>query len=185
MIVTHDLIEARLRVAHQIHLVNRNDNLADTKQTRDVRVTTSLHGDTCACINEQDRKIAGARARRHIARELLVARRVTDDELARGGGEVAIRHINGDPLFAFALEPINEQREVEFAGLGSHRFRVTRCSGKRVFVNHVRVVQESPNERALAIIDRTAGQKSQEFFRFVSREVAFNVARDHLLLCCI
>jgi hypothetical protein len=45
-------------------------------------------------------EVGGRGAGGHVARVLLVARRVGDDELAPVGGEVAVGDVDGDALLA-------------------------------------------------------------------------------------
>jgi hypothetical protein len=42
-----------------------------------------------------------------------VARGVGDDELALGGGEVAVGDIDGDALLALGLQAVDQQRQVD------------------------------------------------------------------------
>lgn len=53
--------------------------------------------------------------RHHVARVLLVAGRVANDELALFGGEVAVGHVDGDALLALGAEAIGQQGQVGFA----------------------------------------------------------------------
>src|SRR2546422_6654315 len=66
-----------------------------------------------ARINENDGKVAGARARHEIARVLLVSGRVGDDELSFRGCEIAVSDIDGDALFALRAQAVGEQREID------------------------------------------------------------------------
>ena len=109
-----------------------------------------------------------------------MARGICDDELARSGREVAERDIDRDPLLALALEAVDEEREVELARLRAERLRVARGGGERVLVHHVGVVQEPPDERALPVVDRAAGEEAEEVLALVAREVLLDVARDQL-----
>src|SRR2546427_13041806 len=65
-----------------------------------------------ARINENDGKVAGARARHEIARVLLVSGRVGDGELSFRGCEIAVSDIDGDALFALRAQAVGEQREI-------------------------------------------------------------------------
>ena len=60
-------------------------------------------------IDQHDRKVGGRGAGRHVARVLLVARRVGDDELALRRGEEAVGDIDGDALLALRLQPVDQQ----------------------------------------------------------------------------
>ena len=65
---------------------------------------------------KNDGQIGGRGARRHVARVLLVAGRVRDDELSPGRGEVAIRDIDRDALFPLRAQSVGQQREIDGAG---------------------------------------------------------------------
>ena len=69
-----------------------------------------------ARVDEQDREIGRRCPGRHVARVLLVARRVGEDELAPRRREVAIRDVDGDALFALGPQPVGEQGEIDRAG---------------------------------------------------------------------
>jgi hypothetical protein len=68
-----------------------------------------------AGVHEDQREVGGRGARDHVAGVLLVARRVRDDELAPRGVEVAVGHVDRDPLLALGSQPVGEQGEVHIA----------------------------------------------------------------------
>ena len=57
--------------------------------------------------------VGGRGAGDHVARVLLVARRVGDDELALVGGEEAVGDVDGDALLALGRQAVDQQREVD------------------------------------------------------------------------
>ena len=69
--------------------------------------------DAVAGIDENDGKIAVARAGDEIARVLLVSRSIGDDELAFGRCEVAVCDVDGDALLALGLQSVGQQREID------------------------------------------------------------------------
>jgi hypothetical protein len=79
-------------------------------------VALRLRLDAMRGIDEQNRQVSGRCAGCHIARVLFVAGRIGEDELALGGGEIAIRDVDRDPLFAFGLQPVGEERKVNRSG---------------------------------------------------------------------
>ena len=96
----------------------------------------------------------GARCRRdHIACVLLVTGSVADDELARLGGEVAVGHIDRDALFALGGQAVGQQGQIRLAGLGD--------AGQLILQHGAGVHQQATDQRALAVIDRAAGDKAQ------------------------
>ncbi len=68
-----------------------------------------------ARIDQHQRQVGGGGAGDHVARVLLVARRVGDDELAPGGLEVAVGDVDRDALLALGAQAVGEQGEVHVA----------------------------------------------------------------------
>ena len=89
-----------LREVDEIHLVDRGDDGGNAEQRGDAGVAAGLVEDAFAGVDENDGDIGGGGAGGHVARVLLVARGVGDDEFSFGGGEVAIGDVDGDALFA-------------------------------------------------------------------------------------
>ena len=108
-----DLPEAALGEIDQVHLVDRQHDIADAEQRDDRGMATGLLDQPVAGIDQQDGEIGVRRAGRHVARELLVARRVGDDEGAPRAGEEAVGDVDGDALLALGLQPVEQQREVD------------------------------------------------------------------------
>jgi hypothetical protein len=59
-------------------------------------------------VDQNDHRISGRCARHHVACVLFVARRVGDDELAFRRGEIAIRDVDRDALFAFCFQTVGQ-----------------------------------------------------------------------------
>jgi hypothetical protein len=57
-------------------------------------------------VDQHHRGVATRGGSDHVARVLLVARRVGDDELARSRGEIAECDVDRDALFAFRFEAV-------------------------------------------------------------------------------
>ena len=89
----------------------------------------------------------------HVARVLLVAGRVANDELARRGGKVAVGHVNGDALFALSGQAVGKQRQIGRAALG-HVVQL-------VLQHRAAVHQQAANQRAFAVVNRAAGNEFQ------------------------
>ena len=156
-----DLAEALLAPVHEVHLVDRDDQVGDAQQRRDERVALGLLEDPAAGVDEDDRRVGGGGAGDHVARVLLVARRVGEDELALGGGEVAVGDVDRDALLALGAQAVGEQREVERAvavaalgGLGDLL--------ELVLEDLLGVVEQAPDQGALAVVDRPGGGQAQQ-----------------------
>ena len=98
-------------IADEIHFVDCDHDVRDAKKRSKRRVPSGLRHDTLTRIDQQDRKLRGAGGSYHVARVLLVARRIGDDEFAQGRREVC--DVDRDALFALGDEPIGQQREIE------------------------------------------------------------------------
>ena len=68
--------------------------------------------DAVARVDEQDGDVGVRGAGRHVARVLLVAGAVDDDEAARRGVEIAPGDVDGDALLALGDEAVEQQAEV-------------------------------------------------------------------------
>ena len=111
-----DRVEHAAIEVEQVHLVDGEDEARDAEQVRDARVPPRLLLDAVPRIDEQDRDVGRRCAGRHVARVLLVAGRVGQDELASRGREVAVGDVDGDALLALGPQPVGEEREVNRPG---------------------------------------------------------------------
>src|SRR6266404_1029514 len=105
------------------------------------------------------RRVCRTGAGRHIARVLLVPRRIGDDELAPRRGEVTVRDVDGDALLALRFEAVRKEREVDLADAASHRCALDRR--KLVLLDRARIVEQPPDERALAVVDAARRDETQ------------------------
>ena len=121
--------KARVRVVDQVHLVDGEHDAGNAEQVHEVAVTARLRQHALAGVDQDHRQVRGRGAGHHVARVLLVARRVGDDELAPLGGEEAVGDVDGDALLALGRQPIDEQREVELAAVGADALRESASSG--------------------------------------------------------
>ena len=76
-----DLVEPLLRVVDEVHLVDGHRDVADAEQRDEEAVPARLREDALARVEEDDGAVGGRGAGDHVARVLLVAGRVGDDEL--------------------------------------------------------------------------------------------------------
>lgn len=115
-----------------------------------------------ARVDQDYREIGGRRAGDHVARVLLVAGRVGDDELASRGREEAVRDVDRDPLLALGRQAVDEQREIEFAALRADLLRIDFELGQLVVEQHVRFVEQATDQCALAVADAAARDEAQQ-----------------------
>ena len=109
---------------HEVHLVDGQDHMAHSQQGQDGGVPAGLRQHPLAGVDEHHREIGGGCAGDHVAGVLLMSRGVGNDERALAGGEHAIGDVDGDALFAFRLQAVHQQRQVEVVALGAVSFAV-------------------------------------------------------------
>ena len=128
--------------------------MLDAQQFCDPRVTVGLPKHTCAGVHEQDGGVRVGRAGEHVAGVALVTGGVGQDVAARIGGEEAICHVDRDALFAFGTQAVGQRGEVGDALLVGHCLQVVEREA-------VGVMQETPDKRALSVVDGSGGGDSQ------------------------
>ncbi|MNL03383.1 hypothetical protein D3C87_1239200 [compost metagenome] len=164
-----DLVEALLAELDQIHLVDGHDHVLDLQQLQDGRVALGLrqqfgpavlHGHARG-VHQHDGGVRRAGAGHHVAGVLLVARRVGDDELAARGGEVAVGHVDGDALLALGFQAVGQQRKIDLLAGGALVLGVGQ-RGQLVGEHGLAVIQQAADQRALAVVHGTRGDKAQQ-----------------------
>src|SRR5690606_6883113 len=175
-----DLVEARLGEINEVHLVDRDDDVRDAQEGGDEGVAAGLLDDAFPRVDEDDGEVGGGGAGHHVARVLDVAGGVGDDELAPGGGEVAVGDVDGDALLALGAKAVGEEREVEvfLAALFGDAFEVF----EGVVEDGLGVVEEAADEGGLAIVHGAGGGEAQEVHGevvFVSVRVGGSGAGGH------
>ena len=81
-VVLLDGMEDLLVGPDQVHLVDGHDDVPDAQQRRDEAVPLGLSRDAVPGVDQDDREVTRGGAGCHVARVLLVPRRIGDDELA-------------------------------------------------------------------------------------------------------
>jgi hypothetical protein len=156
----HDGLEGRGGVVDQVHLVHGDQQPAHPQQGGDGAVPPGLGEHAPAGVHQQDGGLRGGGGRRHVARVLLVAGGVRQDHVAPGAAQVAVGHVDGDPLLALGPETVGEEREVQ-GGPAAAR-RVQAQAGQLVLGQGAAVVQEPADERGLAVVHAAEGHDPEQ-----------------------
>ena len=141
-------------------MLTASDEVGDAEQPRDARVAPRLRADAVARVDQQDRDVGRRRAGRHVARVLLVAGRVGEDELAPRGREVAVGDVDRDALLALGAQAVGEQREVDRPGGAVLRRLLDRVH--LILVDRPRVVEQPADQRALPVVDAAGGADAEQ-----------------------
>ena len=142
------------------------------------RVPPRLGQHALARVDQDDRKVGSGRAGHHIAGILFVAGRFRHDEFALFGGEKAIGDVDRDALFALCREAIDQKREVDPLPLRADPLAVRFQRGELVFKDHLAVIQQPPDQRRFAIVDRPAGDETQHRLVLMHIEIGIDVFRN-------
>src|ERR1700712_3525846 len=124
-----------------------------------------------ASIHEHHCEVSRGGTRDHVARVLLMAWGVSDDELAALSAEVAIGDVDRDALLALCGQAVDQEREVQRVALRALLDRVGSECGELVLEDRFGLIEESPDEGALAIIDAATGDEAQHRLVLVGVEV--------------
>jgi hypothetical protein len=177
-VVFHDTVVHGAGVVHQVHLVDGHEHVPDTEQVHERAVAACLREHALARVHHEHGGVCRGSAGDHVARVLLVARRVGHDELAPLGGEEAVGHIDRDALLALGGQAIDEQGEVQRLALRAPLARVGVQGGQVVFEEQLALEQQPPDKRALAVVHAAAGDEAQQPLVLVGVQVAFDVGGD-------
>jgi len=161
-------------------LVDGDGDVADAQQPHQVTVAPGLRQDPLARVHHEDRGVGRGGAGDHVAGVLFVPRGVRDDELSPVRREEAVGHVDGDALLPLRGQPVDEQREIELLALRAPLARIRLHRGKVVLEQHLGVVQQPPDQRALAVVHAAAGDEAQQALVLVRLEVAGDVRGDEV-----
>jgi len=126
-------------------------------------VPSGLLDQALAGVDQDDREVRRRRPRDHVARVLHVARGVRDDEGAPGGGEIAVRDVDGDALLALRPKAIGQQGQ--FRALEALAAARLDDVAQLVVGYLLGVVEQPPDQRRLPVVDAAGGRQPQELAR--------------------
>nr|WP_193604157.1 hypothetical protein [Sinorhizobium medicae] len=130
-------------------------------------------------VDEDDGKIRRRSAGHHVARIFFVTGRVGNDELALRRREIAVGDVDGDPLFALGLEPVEKQSEIDFLAIGTTGRADTSEVCELVLEDQFRIIEQPADQGGFAVVDRTACDESQDRLVVVLNQMRFNVMRRY------
>jgi hypothetical protein len=107
--ITLQLEENILAVIHQIHLVHGSQHIRNSQQRSDVSVAASLRKQSLGRVDQHDGEIGRGSPGGHVARVLLVAGRISNDEFTARRREIPVGHVNRNALLAFSAQPVGKQ----------------------------------------------------------------------------
>ena len=92
---------------------------------------------------------------------------VGDDELAAGGGGVAVGDVDGDALLALGPQPVGDEGQVDLADAAALRGRGDRL--ELVVEELAGVEEQAADQGRLAVVDRSDGGEAQQVHDLLRR----------------
>ena len=178
--VGDDGVEHGLGPAHQVHLVHRQDDVANAQQADQIGVAAGLCQHPSTRVDQDDSGVGRRGAGDHVAGVLLVTRRIGDDELALFGREEAISDIDGDALLPLCGQTIDQQGEVDVSPLRAHAAAVRLQRRHLILEDHLGVVQQPSDQGGLAVVYAAAGDEAQQALVLVGVQIGVDVAGDQV-----
>ena len=166
-VFTDNLVENFLREVYQVHLVDCQYDVLDAQQGNQIGVTAGLGDYSGTCVDQNNGQVGCRSAGNHVAGVLFVSRSVGDDELAVVGREIAVGYVNGDTLFAFGFQTVEQQGIVDVLAGISYSFAVAFEGIQLVFVQFLTVEEQTADEGGFSVVYRTGCQEAQQVFLFV------------------
>ena len=148
---------------------------------REIAVAASLREHPLAGIDQNHREIGARGPRDHIARVLLVTRRIGHDEFALFGGEETVGHIDRDPLFALRGQPIDQQGKIDILTLRAESFRVGLQGHQMILEDHLGVVQQATDQGGFAVVDRSTSNETQQGFVLMRHQIGVDILGDQIV----
>ena len=121
-------------------------------------MAAGLDQDALGGVDEDDGQVGKGSADGHVARIFFMARRVGDDEAAVVRAEITVSYVDGDALFPFHHEAVQEQRVVDGPAAAADlafQFQGLLLVG----VEQFGVIEQMTDECRFAVIDAAAGNK--------------------------
>src|SRR5882762_3229596 len=147
-------------IVGQIHLVHGGKHFGDSQERSNEGVAASLREEPFGTVNQNDRQVRRGRAGRHVARVLLMPRSVGDDKFAARGREIPVSHVDGDALLAFGPQTVGEQRKINRPRGAVDAALLHR--GELIFVDGLGIVQETTDQRRLAVVNAPGGGEAKK-----------------------
>ena len=121
-------------------------------------MAAGLDQDALGGVDEDDGQVGKGSADSHVASIFFMARCVGDDEAAVIRAEIAIGDVDGDALFPFGHEAIQEERIVDGAAAAAD-FAFQFQGFLLVGIKQFGIIEQMPDECRFAVVDAAAGNK--------------------------
>ena len=108
-----ETVEDGLVEADRVEFVDRDRELAQSEQSREMGVAAGLFADAFDRVDHQHGRVGLGGAAEHVADELAMAGRIDDRVAPLVPGEPHAGGVDGDGLIAFGLERVEHERPLE------------------------------------------------------------------------
>ena len=136
--------------------------MPDADEVTEEGVAACLGENPARRIEQDDGRIGGRGAGHHVAGILFVPRAVGDDEIAVWAGEIAIGNVDRNALLTFRRQAVHQQGEIGGAAPSPDAAGI-RLEGGELVVGHLpEIVEQTTNQRRLAVVNAAAGDEAEE-----------------------
>ena len=173
-----NIIEAAPLEPDEVHLVDGEHDLPDAEQATNKGVPLGLRQHAFARVDQDHGELGGRSAGRHIARVLLVPRRIGDDKGALRRRKEPIGDVDRDALLPLVLEPVEQQREINLVtGRTEPPGFALQCA-ELVVEDRTAFVEQPTDQCRFAVVDRPAGQQTQQILARPSGRLAMRAGHQ-------
>ena len=173
-----NLIEPSPIELDQVHLIHGEHDLPDTEQATNKGVPLGLRQHAFARVDKDHGEFGGRSAGRHIARVLLVPRRIGDDKGALRRRKEAIGDVDRDALLPLVLEPVEQQREIKVVAGRTETPGFALQRAELVVEDRTAFVEQPADQCRFAVVDRPAGQQTQQILARPSGRLAMRAGHQ-------
>jgi len=106
--------------------------------------------------------------------------RIGHDEFSPVRGEKAIGNIDGNALLALSRQAVHQKRQVQIIALRSDFLGINFERGELILEDHFGFIEQTPDERALAVVHAAAGHEPQQTLVLVGLKILFDVPGNEI-----
>ena len=121
---------------------------------------SGLHQHTLRSVNQNYRQVSERCTYRHVSGVFFMSGGVCNDKAAVVGGEVPVCHVNGDTLFPFCHQTVQQQGVVNGTAAAAHLAVQFQCLFL-ICVQQLCIIENMSDQRGFSVVYAAACDKFQ------------------------